>query len=86
MDDHHVEGGGLSGAGLHHLLELRPAVIGGRSAGLYIGLDQLISPRGAIGLALFPLIWDRHVVLGLQGCGDAKVKCGAKGAVIAIPL
>ena len=78
MDDHHVEGGRLGRARLHHLLELGTAIVGRGRAGLHIGLDELVAARGAIGFALPALVGDRDVVLGLPGRRDAKLERGAK--------
>jgi hypothetical protein len=43
VDDHHVERRGLRRARLDHPLELGAPIIGGRRAGLHIGLDELVA-------------------------------------------
>jgi hypothetical protein len=51
MDHDNIEGRGLGRARLDHALEFRAAVVGCRGAGFHEGLDRLIAPGGAPGLA-----------------------------------
>jgi hypothetical protein len=78
VDHDNIERRGLGRARLDHPLELRAAVVGGRSAGFNEGFDKLIAARQAIGFALPLLVGDRHVMLGLPCCRDAQIEGGAQ--------
>nr|WP_235191330.1 hypothetical protein [Palleronia rufa] len=78
VHDHDIEGGGLRRAGLHHPLEFGTLVVRRRRPRLDIGLDQLVSPGGAIGFPLPALIRDRDVVLGLSRRRDTQIERRAK--------
>ena len=77
MDDHDVEHGGLGRPGFDHPLEFGPAVVRRGRARLDIGLDELVTARGAIGFALPALVGDGDVVLGSPRRRDAQVEGGA---------
>src|SRR5438105_15033527 len=64
--------------GLDHSLNLGPAIVGGRGARLYIGLDELIAARGAIGFTLLALVGDRDIVLAMPRRRDAQIEGGAQ--------
>nr|WP_241896655.1 hypothetical protein [Stenotrophomonas maltophilia] len=81
VNHHQVERRGLAGAGLDHPLELGATVVGRRCSGLDEGFDKLVAARSAIGFALFALVGDRHVMLGLPGGRDAQIERGAQGDV-----
>ena len=66
MDHHDIEGRGLGRARLDHLLERRPAILGGGGARFDEGFNPLLAAREASGLAR-------------PRRGNAKVQGGAKG-------
>jgi hypothetical protein len=73
-----IEGGGLRCSRLHHALELGPAVVCGGRACFDIGLDDLVTPRRAMGFALTALVWNRDIMLGLPCRRNAQIKGGAQ--------
>lgn len=74
----HVECSRFCRPGLDHPLELGATVVGGRCARFHEGLDKLVAARGAIGLALFALVGDGDIVLGLPRRRDSQVEGGAQ--------
>jgi hypothetical protein len=78
MDDDDIERRRLAGARFDHALEFGPAIIGGGSAWLDIGLGELITACGTVRFALPLLIRDRDIVLGLPRRGDALLQGGAQ--------
>ena len=77
VNDDDIERRGFAGARPDHALEFGPAVIGGRCAGLHIGLDKLVTAHSAVRFALTLLIGNGDIVLGLPRRGDAQVEGGA---------
>src|SRR5665213_4025009 len=82
MDDDDIELCGLACSGLDHALEFGPAVVGGGSAWLDVGLDELITARDTVRFALSLLIGNRDIVLGLPRRGDAQIQRGARNGTV----